>query len=66
MARIVLTTYGSSGDLNPIVALGLGLQARGHAVLIAVEEAHRPAVGMRQNSESRWSGAQSIGYPSPL
>jgi len=44
MARIVLTTYGSSGDLNPIVALGLGLQARGHAVLIAVEEAHRPAV----------------------
>jgi len=44
MARIVLTTYGSSGDLNPIVALGLGLQARGHAVLIAVEEAHRPSV----------------------
>lgn len=44
MARIVLTTYGSSGDLNPIVALGLGLQARGHAVVIAVEEAHRAAV----------------------
>jgi len=44
MARIVLTTYGSSGDLNPIVALGLGLQARGHAVLLAVEEAHRPSV----------------------
>ncbi len=44
MARIVLTTYGSSGDLNPILALGLGLRARGHAVLIAVEEAHRAAV----------------------
>ncbi len=44
MTRIVLTTYGSSGDLNPIVALGVGLQARGHAVLIAVEEAHRPSV----------------------
>jgi len=44
MARIVLTTYGSSGDLNPIVALGLGLRARGHTVLIAVEDAHRAAV----------------------
>lgn len=44
MVRIVLTTYGSSGDLNPIVALGLGLQVRGHAVLMAVEESHRAAV----------------------
>jgi len=35
MACIVLTTYGSSGDLNPIVALGLGLQARGHSVAAA-------------------------------
>ncbi len=44
MARIVLTTYGSSGDLNPILALGLGLRLRGHDVLIAVEESHRATV----------------------
>jgi rhamnosyltransferase subunit B len=44
MAKIVLTTYGSSGDLNPILALGLGLQARGHTIVVAVEKAHRAAV----------------------
>jgi rhamnosyltransferase subunit B len=38
MARIVITSYGSSGDLNPFLALGLGLRARGHTVLFAVEE----------------------------
>jgi rhamnosyltransferase subunit B len=38
MARIVITSYGSSGDLNPFLALGLGLRARGHDVLYAVEE----------------------------
>ncbi len=38
MARIVITSYGSSGDLNPFLALGLGLRARGHDVLFAVEE----------------------------
>jgi rhamnosyltransferase subunit B len=37
MARIVVTTIGSSGDLNPFIALGLGLRARGHDVLFAVE-----------------------------
>ncbi|HEV2237203.1 MAG TPA: glycosyltransferase [Ktedonobacterales bacterium] len=38
MARIVVTSFGSSGDLNPFLALGLGLRARGHDVLFAVEE----------------------------
>ncbi len=28
MARMVLTTFGSSGDINPYVALALGLRAR--------------------------------------
>ncbi len=38
MARIVITTYGSSGDLNPFLALGLDMRERGHAVEFAVEE----------------------------
>jgi UDP:flavonoid glycosyltransferase YjiC (YdhE family) len=42
MARIVITTIGSSGDLNPFIALGLGLRARGHEVIFAVEERMRP------------------------
>ena len=37
MARIVLTTFGSTGDLNPFIALGLALRAKGHDVLFAVE-----------------------------
>jgi UDP:flavonoid glycosyltransferase YjiC (YdhE family) len=38
VARIVLTSSGSSGDVNPIVALGLGLRARGHDVAFVLEE----------------------------
>jgi len=34
---------------------------RGYAAYL-----EEPFEGMRQNSESRWSGAQSSGYPSPL
>lgn len=44
MARIVLTTFGSTGDLNPFIAAGLGLRARGHDVLFAVEDAFCPTV----------------------
>src|SRR5262245_11868358 len=44
MARIVLTTFGSSGDINPYVALALGLRARGHEVTFAVEESFRGLV----------------------
>jgi rhamnosyltransferase subunit B len=37
MARIVVTTFGSTGDLNPFIALGLALRSNGHDVLFAVE-----------------------------
>lgn len=40
MARIVITTLGSSGDLHPYLALALGLRARGHHVHFASEAAH--------------------------
>ncbi len=41
MARIVITTWGSAGDLNPFLALAHGLRARGHVVRFAVEAAFR-------------------------
>ena len=42
MARIVVTTFGSTGDLNPFIALGLALRTRGHDVLFAVEANFEP------------------------
>ena len=42
--RIVLTTFGSLGDLNPFIALARGLQARGHQPIIATSAYHRDVV----------------------
>jgi UDP:flavonoid glycosyltransferase YjiC (YdhE family) len=39
--RIVLTTFGSLGDLHPYLAIALGLKARGHEVRIATGECYR-------------------------
>jgi len=33
--KIVLSTFGSRGDVQPMLALSLALQAKGHAVLLA-------------------------------
>ena len=30
MAHMIISTFGSSGDLNPFIALGLGLRVRDH------------------------------------
>jgi UDP:flavonoid glycosyltransferase YjiC (YdhE family) len=35
VARIVLATFGSHGDLNPFLALGAELRRRGHRVIVA-------------------------------
>ena len=35
MAHLTLVTAGSRGDIQPYIALGLGLQARGHTVRLA-------------------------------
>ncbi|HSR29192.1 MAG TPA: glycosyltransferase, partial [Anaerolineae bacterium] len=32
--RIVVNTFGTRGDVQPYIALGLGLQRAGHSVLI--------------------------------
>jgi UDP:flavonoid glycosyltransferase YjiC (YdhE family) len=42
--RIVLNCGGSLGDLFPYIALGRALQARGHAVVLAVPAVFRPMV----------------------
>ena len=42
--RIVLTTFGSLGDLHPYLAVALGLRARGHDAVIATGECYRPKV----------------------
>jgi len=44
MARIVLTTLGSLGDLHPYLALGIGLRARGHRVALATHEYYRAKI----------------------
>ena len=42
--RIVLTTFGSLGDLHPYVAIALGLKARGHEPVVATGECYRRKV----------------------
>lgn len=42
--RIVLTTFGSFGDLHPFIALGVELKQRGHRPLIATHEPYRAKV----------------------
>jgi rhamnosyltransferase subunit B len=39
--RILITTWGSLGDLHPYLALALGLQARGHEAILATGKCYR-------------------------
>lgn len=45
MARIVLTAWGSHGDIDPFIGLGLALKARHHDVTLATIEYYRTLVG---------------------
>jgi rhamnosyltransferase subunit B len=47
MARIVLATLGSLGDLHPVIALALELQRRGHRAEIATSEFYREKIVAR-------------------
>jgi UDP:flavonoid glycosyltransferase YjiC (YdhE family) len=44
MKKIVISTYGSFGDLHPYIAVALELKRRGHRVVIATTEAYREKV----------------------
>ncbi len=43
--RVLLATFGSLGDLHPMIALGLELQRRGHRAAIVTSEYHRERIG---------------------
>jgi rhamnosyltransferase subunit B len=42
--RVVLATFGSLGDIHPVIALGLELQRRGHHAAIVTSEYHRERI----------------------
>ncbi len=44
MAKIVLATFGSLGDMHPKIALALELKNRGHEPTIAAMEGYRPKI----------------------
>ena len=44
MARIVLNTFGSLGDLHPYLAIALELQRRGHQPVVATHGLYRARV----------------------
>lgn len=47
MARLVVTTVGTTGDVVPYLALAEGLVARGHAATLVTHEMHRALVESR-------------------
>jgi sterol 3beta-glucosyltransferase len=44
MAKILIMTIGSRGDIQPFVALGKGLQAAGHTIALQTAESYKPFV----------------------
>ena len=44
MARIVLNTFGSLGDLHPFLAIAIELRARGHDAILATSEVYRTKI----------------------
>ncbi len=44
MARILITSFGSFGDVLPYMGLALGLRARGHQPILALPEFYREVV----------------------
>src|SRR5207248_11724230 len=51
--RIVISTFGSFGDIHPYVSIALELKARGHTPVIATSEIYREkmdAIGIEFHS----------------
>jgi rhamnosyltransferase subunit B len=42
--RIVLTTFGTLGDVHPLIAIALEMRRRGHSPVLAVPEIFRPKI----------------------
>lgn len=47
LSRVVITTFGSLGDLHPYLAIALELQHRGHEAIVATAGCHRQYVESR-------------------
>src|ERR1700742_294632 len=42
--RIVLTTFGTLGDVHPLIGVALEMRRRGHTPVLAVPEIFRPKI----------------------
>ena len=45
--RILLSTFGSFGDIHPYLAIALELKARGHHPVVATSEVYREKIELR-------------------
>src|SRR5687768_4671192 len=54
--RLVLLTIGVRGDVEPFIALGLSLKARGHDVVVASHLEHQATVKERGLQFKRLAG----------
>jgi rhamnosyltransferase subunit B len=59
--HIVITVFGSLGDLHPMMALALGLQARGHRVTIAASRIYEEKI-LREKLGFAPLGPELIAY----
>ncbi|MEJ2662197.1 MAG: glycosyltransferase [Desulfobacteraceae bacterium] len=59
--KIVLATYGSRGDVQPMLALALGLQSQGHTVLLVGPP--KPAFQTHPSGKLRLPRQLSSGKP---
>jgi rhamnosyltransferase subunit B len=53
LSSFVITSFGSLGDLNPYLGLGLALKSRGHSVVLAIPGQYVPhaeAAGLRAHA----------------
>ncbi len=46
MAKILLATFGSLGDLHPLLALAVELRKRGHEISINTQEFYREKIDL--------------------
>jgi rhamnosyltransferase subunit B len=44
VSRVILTTFGSLGDLHPLIAIGQELRLRGHTVWFCASASYRPRI----------------------
>ena len=62
--KIVIVTYGSRGDVQPILALALALQSKGHSVLMAgPPENVVTGLNVTVANSPAWAAVLTTSYP---